>query len=82
MLSQETAVGGAEGLPGHLPAGTRVRLSPPAACLVLRSPFGTIVRPDAQYAGCYVVELDEPALCEDDEIPTIIEAADNMEVLS
>ena len=66
--------------------GTRVRLAATSRMLTLRSPLGTIVRP-AEWDGYYVVKLDQPAsyhhgFGETEELQEVVQAADNMELLS
>src|SRR6266542_2487102 len=68
--------------------GQRVRLRPPLIEVELRSPLGTVAR-DGEYAGYYIIRLDEPARyyplgratssgCE--EITELVESSDNVDV--
>lgn len=51
-------------LPKELVPGTRVRLTSTGIGVTLRSPFGTIARPD-RWLDYYVIRLDEPAIFEE-----------------
>lgn len=75
------------GLPVLRP-GQRVRLRPPLLEVELRSPLGTVARV-GDYAGYYVIRLDEPARYfplgqatggESEEITELVESADNLDV--
>src|SRR3989442_10196637 len=68
--------------------GQRVRLRPPLIEVELRSPLGTVVR-EGDYAGYYVIKLDEPARyyplgkangLECEEIAELVENSDNLDV--
>ena len=65
--------------------GSRVEIVGDPIQVTLRSRRGTVVRPD-QWADCYIIELDEPAIYHglngsDEDLPEIREAAHNLIVL-
>ena len=74
--------------PPALASGQRVRLRPPLLEVELRSRLGTVLR-EGDYAGYYVIRLDEPARyfplgpadqSESEEIIELVESSDNVDV--
>ena len=69
-----------------LVAGTRVQVRGTPSGLTLVVPTGTVVGPDPDWDGYYIVRLDEPAryYCRgaDEPLDEITEAADNLERLA
>ena len=68
-----------------LKPGTRVRLAGDVVGVTLRSPHGSVVRPD-MYDGYYIVRLDSPAIYHHadgttDDLHELVEAIDNLIVL-
>ena len=65
--------------------GDRVKLHAPSPLLTLRSPLGTVVRPDERMSdfGYWIVRLDESAIVHcgtagDYELAEVVESDDNL----
>lgn len=70
----------------QLKPGTRVRIAGKPVGIRLRSPYGTVVGPDRQLEGYYLVRLDAPAVSrepsdEGADVPEIREYWDNLDIL-
>ncbi len=69
-----------------LAAGTRVRVRGTPSGLNLTVPTGTVMGPDPDWDGYYIVRLDQPAhyYCRggDELLDEITEAGDNLERLA
>jgi hypothetical protein len=67
--------------------GTRVQLTSASHAIELRADTGTIVGPDPQNDGYYIVRLDQPALYlqadgSTTELREIVQFADNMRAVA
>ena len=70
----------------ELKPGTRVLLLSAAADVALRSPYGTVVRPD-EWLDYYVIRLDEPAVQvrtdgSSEPLPEVCESRGNVAIVS
>jgi hypothetical protein len=67
-------------------AGDRVRIVGTPTGLQLTMPSGTVVGPDPDWGGYYIVRLDQPAIyyCRghDEPLTEITEAGDNLQRLA